>query len=132
MSHLLPGLEKACQSRSASCGHFELPHTSPAPGQADLMIVVPGHGLEDRQRHLSGWLEPSAERRAVALPTACLLHSFLFLKDFRKLQRFREISLSPPPPPFLESMAKYKESIETKPSPQSRVCRCDANQHPGL
>lgn len=99
MSHLLPGLEKTWKSRFASCGHFELPHTSPAPGQADLMIVVPGHGLEDRQRHLSGCLEPSAGRRAVALPTACLLHSFLFLKDFRKLQRFREIS--PPPPPTL-------------------------------
>lgn len=60
MLHLLPSLEKTWQSRSASHWHFALPRASPAPGQADSMTIVPGCGLEDRQRYLPGWLEPSA------------------------------------------------------------------------
>lgn len=77
LSVLLLGLEETWQNRSACCGHFVLSCTSPAPGQADLVTVVPGCGLEPRQRYLSGWLEPSAGRRAMALPAACLPLGFL-------------------------------------------------------
>lgn len=68
--HLLPGLEKTWQSRSASCGHFALPHTSPASGQPDLMTVVSGHGLKDRDISWAGW---SLQQEEGCGPPNCLL-----------------------------------------------------------
>lgn len=89
------------------------------------MTTALGHGLEDRQRHLLGWQEPSVGRRTVTLPAAS--SAFSVSRASGSCRDF-DIFLSP----FLESVAKNKGSAETKPSPESRVCRCDANQHLGL
>lgn len=109
MSHLLPGLEKTWKSRNFASQHISL-----TAGLADLVTVALGYGPQDRQKHLSGWLEPSAGRRAVALPTACLLLSFSFLKGFRKLQRFHDIFS-----PFFKAQLKIKRVL--KPSPAHEV-----------
>lgn len=55
----------------------------------------------------------------------CLL--LLFLKGLRKLQEIHGCFFSP----FLKSQLKIKSRLKLSPA-HSAVCRCDANQHPGL
>lgn len=99
---------------------FLSPMHFPVSGQADLTTVVPGHGLEDRD--ISSWLEPSAIPSSLLAPQLSVSQR---LEEAAEIQRCFFF-------PLLESTAKNKKKIETEPSPQRRVCRCDANQHLGL
>lgn len=61
---------------------FCTPTHFPVSGQADLMPVVPGHGLEDRDT--SSWLEPSAIPGSLLAPQLSVSQR---LEEAAKIQR---------------------------------------------
>lgn len=82
---------------------FRTPTHFPVSGQADLMTVVPGHGLEDRDT--SSWLEPSAIPGSLLAPQLSVSQR---LEEAAKIQRcvFLFVCLFP----FLKAQLKKEEN----------------------